>query len=451
MKTTTLYLLLILGCVLNGSSQQLDVNKFSLLDMRQGLTNNQVNDIIQDSFGFIWIATKKGLNRYDGNYFMQFYADSNKNSLPEDYITKLTMLPGNVLAASTTTGLFTINTKTLKSKTILIPADSLKYAYKVNVVMDVDADQNGNIYLLTRSGFYMMNAEGKILFRYDYYSAAEAVSKPFAFGYSLIKMNDDEYILSTAKGTLFYQAKKKTLTPITENKDPFLLKTIEPNIRFRTLFGNAESFIIMKDSVLILNYFNKIKRNYVEIKLSRAERENFDWRSKMFKLSDTLYAISGKENGFYFINYNKASQTFYFNSELQFEKYICKAVLKDREGRIWIGTNKGLFKEKIQSGIVEKISIPSTFKSDSTDLLFREVRLINDKIFVGGKGGLFVLDRKEGKTIKHFDFKRINPSSNIIWSLLALNRDTLFIGTYGPLIIFNPNTYSYKEGVLPGW
>ena len=30
------------------------------------LSNNQVSDFFQDSYGFMWIATGDGLNRYDG-------------------------------------------------------------------------------------------------------------------------------------------------------------------------------------------------------------------------------------------------------------------------------------------------------------------------------------------------------------------------------------------------
>lgn len=36
---------------------------------RNGLTSNSVNYIMQDCQGFIWVATKDGLNRFDGFNF----------------------------------------------------------------------------------------------------------------------------------------------------------------------------------------------------------------------------------------------------------------------------------------------------------------------------------------------------------------------------------------------
>ncbi|MEW5797570.1 MAG: two-component regulator propeller domain-containing protein [Bacteroidota bacterium] len=40
--------------------------RFNRLTVEDGLSSNIVNSIIQDRYGFIWIGTKDGLNRYDG-------------------------------------------------------------------------------------------------------------------------------------------------------------------------------------------------------------------------------------------------------------------------------------------------------------------------------------------------------------------------------------------------
>ncbi len=36
------------------------------INVEDGLINNSVNDIVTDTFGFTWIATKTGLQRYNG-------------------------------------------------------------------------------------------------------------------------------------------------------------------------------------------------------------------------------------------------------------------------------------------------------------------------------------------------------------------------------------------------
>lgn len=46
------------------------------IGITDGLANNTVRHIIQDSKGFIWLGTLNGLNRYDGNSFITYYPSS---------------------------------------------------------------------------------------------------------------------------------------------------------------------------------------------------------------------------------------------------------------------------------------------------------------------------------------------------------------------------------------
>ena len=55
--------------------QQLNL-EFNTLTNRDGLSNGQVNCILQDNRGYMWFATQSGLNRYDGFRFRNFF---NKN------------------------------------------------------------------------------------------------------------------------------------------------------------------------------------------------------------------------------------------------------------------------------------------------------------------------------------------------------------------------------------
>lgn len=64
--------------------------KFERYTINNGLSNNSVNCITQTTDGYLWIATKDGLNRFDGQFFKVFKKEAtNKNSLPENYIMTL--------------------------------------------------------------------------------------------------------------------------------------------------------------------------------------------------------------------------------------------------------------------------------------------------------------------------------------------------------------------------
>ncbi|MCB0551403.1 MAG: hypothetical protein KDD19_27800, partial [Phaeodactylibacter sp.] len=49
--------------------------KVTLLSVNEGLSQGMVFDILQSRDGFLWIATKDGLNRYDGYRFTVFTHD----------------------------------------------------------------------------------------------------------------------------------------------------------------------------------------------------------------------------------------------------------------------------------------------------------------------------------------------------------------------------------------
>jgi signal transduction histidine kinase/ligand-binding sensor domain-containing protein/CheY-like chemotaxis protein len=60
---------------------------FEHLTMRDGLSMSTINCILQDSQGYIWIATEAGLNRYDGYAVRQFRRErGNQRGLASDYV-----------------------------------------------------------------------------------------------------------------------------------------------------------------------------------------------------------------------------------------------------------------------------------------------------------------------------------------------------------------------------
>jgi len=61
---------------------------FSRLTVSDGLSQNAVSYICQDSRGFMWFATASGLNRYDGyNFKMYTYNPDNPGSISDNSIT----------------------------------------------------------------------------------------------------------------------------------------------------------------------------------------------------------------------------------------------------------------------------------------------------------------------------------------------------------------------------
>jgi serine phosphatase RsbU (regulator of sigma subunit)/ligand-binding sensor domain-containing protein len=71
---------------------------FEHLSVKQGLSQADVNCILQDSKGFIWFGTQDGLNRYDGYGLRVFKHDpGDPNSLDESWIVSIGETPDGTL------------------------------------------------------------------------------------------------------------------------------------------------------------------------------------------------------------------------------------------------------------------------------------------------------------------------------------------------------------------
>src|SRR6187455_2955723 len=65
----------------------LSVQRYSL---EEGLSQQAVNAIVQDSEGYMWFGTEDGLNRFDGYEFRQLRHDRGDNeSLPNGWVSSL--------------------------------------------------------------------------------------------------------------------------------------------------------------------------------------------------------------------------------------------------------------------------------------------------------------------------------------------------------------------------
>ncbi len=85
MRRNTIYLALLSWCFLPFllEAQKIPFDNYTI---HQGLPQNSVLDITQDTDGYLWFATQVGISRFDGREFRNFYASG---GLPDNYVNCL--------------------------------------------------------------------------------------------------------------------------------------------------------------------------------------------------------------------------------------------------------------------------------------------------------------------------------------------------------------------------
>ena len=91
MKIAQVLLSLILSLALlacsHNSGNVNENHKEQQLLLSKHISNEQINGFMEDRFGQMWISTFRGLNKYDGNTFHQYYCIDDSIGLPDNTAT----------------------------------------------------------------------------------------------------------------------------------------------------------------------------------------------------------------------------------------------------------------------------------------------------------------------------------------------------------------------------
>ncbi|MCB0570323.1 MAG: hypothetical protein KDC66_11190 [Phaeodactylibacter sp.] len=79
------------------AAAQLDVQKFTHYTVDDGLPSMDIYGLVQDSSGYIWLATNAGLCRFDGYHFHRY---TTRDGLPSNDIIKIQYLNGRLWVSS---------------------------------------------------------------------------------------------------------------------------------------------------------------------------------------------------------------------------------------------------------------------------------------------------------------------------------------------------------------
>jgi signal transduction histidine kinase/ligand-binding sensor domain-containing protein len=151
----TVLLLIVAFCDIGFQTVQADqtVMRFNRLSTSEGLSQNTVKYLMQDRFGFLWIGTNNGLNRYDGYEFLKFFHNPvDTNSLTDNSINVLYELPDDkILVGTKAGGLCVLDNKTHLFSRVQLSIESLNPS-SLKSVFRIMPDKFGDLWILHSNG-----------------------------------------------------------------------------------------------------------------------------------------------------------------------------------------------------------------------------------------------------------------------------------------------------------
>ena len=200
-----IFVIVILMIVQLSSNEQVSSFYFRSLTTNDGLSDGIVRAISQDKYGFIWIGTSYGLNRFDGISVKTYFSrKGDSTSLPDNYIQSLYQDKKGNLWIGSLKGLcrydYTHNYFTFYKAT------------KDIVVTDMCQDSKGNIWLGTTSGLWLIDSKKGVA---EKFTSKDSLEKKLACSINkIIVGGNDELYMATYCGIKIFDAAKSTYQEI---------------------------------------------------------------------------------------------------------------------------------------------------------------------------------------------------------------------------------------------
>jgi signal transduction histidine kinase/ligand-binding sensor domain-containing protein len=411
--------------------------KFQHLSSKDGLSNSQTEQILEDKKGFVWIATHDGLNRYNGyNFTTYHYQYNDSTSLPGNFILCLAEdNDGNIWVGTKEKGLARYNYDLDNFKRYPNPDNT-----NGTDIQSLFNDSKGNIWIGKSDGLAKYNKSD------DNFATVklEPASQSREIVYSFAEMKDNTLIVGTSTGGMYFlDAGSKQF----KNFNYFNNGVLQPlRIDTRTIvttdtsiwFGNNTDGLFRYDlkTKQLKNYRTSENPNTIGNNMVKAillDSRNNLWVATI--LGGACRYNSNKDN-FTRFTYNK------FDDFSLLSEGITD-IMEDKNKNLWFAAdlaglsilNYSAFKFQ------HYYNNPLDISTIGSNIIYRFCEDNAGKIYLGTQNGLELLNSDH--TFSHF----VMPNSTNVFDDLAFDgHDKIYAVGWGcGLKEFDINTRKFKD------
>lgn len=301
-------------------SSQNDVYKFTSITYAQGLSQNSVWTLHQDRIGQMWIGTRDGLNKYDGETITVYKHEKNDTtSISNNNILSITEDDKGYIWVGTSFGLNKYDPRKDKFKTYFIQQKNTFLGS--NTIHSVKKTSNSELWIGSASGALLYDSKRDV-FR------------------SIIENHNILTILETKEGVIYFGTTKGLLllNRKTTNVLGYTLISGTETLHIQDLMEDKSGAILIatkRKGLLAFNssknalepYFDKM---VVTTKVKNVRKLLYDDLGHLWIATYHGLHISKDRNNLFALNSND-------NDDKLLNDNFARTLLKDSTGCIWVG------------------------------------------------------------------------------------------------------------------
>lgn len=407
---------------------------FSRIGIEHGLSQLSVRSIYQDELGSIWLGTREGLNRYNGN-----------------------------------------------SMEVIRPVPNDSNSLGESLILEICGDKNGHVFIQTQIG---VNEYDLVFGTMRNIQKTEASAINYGIENLWIAENNNLYSYKSGQKKLYCKVNqsKSPIQKILQASDQRIfigtvssgVFIIDQNKKIRLVIPNcsevSDIFEDSKKNVWVATWEKglfKIERNGNIINYSQASL-----KSEKSIYSNFVRAISEDNNGFLWIGTNKGLDRLnvetgffkHYDSEEYNNRQLSNesvwALLKDNQGSIWVGTYFGgvnYFNPEVNFYKFHTLQ-KGVFNNKPFPVISEIIEDGNNNLFLCTEGDGLIYYSLQNKTYINYRVDQTKSNSifndNIKTAYFDRSRNELWLGTHlGGMFMFNPQTKRFTQynNIKRGW
>jgi ligand-binding sensor domain-containing protein len=436
--TRYLYMvLLIIGLSVSAFAQK-SVLRFSQYTANQGLSQNMVDCILEDSKGFIWFGTWNGLNRFDGYTFIIFkQKPDERKSLSNNFVYSMCEDRSGNLWIGTASGL---NVYLYEEDRFIVyrHQPDNKQTIISNRINSIIADKNGDIWIGTDLGAdkFSISEKGEINGEIRHYQSGSHPGSLSGNNVTCVYEDPQGNIwIGTDNGLNLLDVQQIAFMHYLNNpRDPNSL----PDNQVNTIYRDASGTLWVGTST-----------GLARMDISSGKFYNYSASPDDPKslVHDAVMSITEDKTGRLIIGtlgglsiYNREHDNFdnhthHLNASYGLNNDFINCLYADDNGNIWIGTERGGI--NIYNIYQKDFEFLEHVPGDKNSLSHSTVNSIwedNQHIWIGTAGGGLNLYDKKNETFRHYYLRAGDPnslSSDFITSIYKDRQGNFWIGSWG--------------------